>query len=251
MSVERHEEVRRQRAAGPVGCSASRSSCSTEQQRRLALEAKHVALRQRYVALKIDYWHATAAGDDARAELLSGEARKLADDLKTPVGRRPPAPPRRPPRAAPPRVRRYRARPKTITSEGSAHEVHPKWRPDRSGPADWFTGTVYIDGIRNPDDQSAVGCAHVRFTPGARTAWHTHPKGQTLYVTDGIGYVARRGGAVQEIRPGDVVYIEPNEEHWHGATADRFMAHVAIQEADDQGQVVTWLDHVTDQEYGA
>jgi quercetin dioxygenase-like cupin family protein len=122
-----------------------------------------------------------------------------------------------------------------------------------NGPADWFTGTVYIDGIRNPDDQSAVGCAHVRFTPGARTAWHHHPRGQTLYVTDGIGYVARRGAdggsAVQAIRPGDVVYIEPGEEHWHGATADRFMAHVAIQEADETGEVVTWLDHVTDDEY--
>ncbi|SDP68455.1 Cupin domain protein [Pedococcus dokdonensis] len=124
-----------------------------------------------------------------------------------------------------------------------------------TGPADWFTGAVYIDGIRNPDDQSAVGCAHVRFTPGARTAWHHHPKGQTLYVTDGIGYVARRrtgeASEVQEIRPGDVVYIEPGEEHWHGATADRFMAHIAVQEADNSGQVVTWLDHVTDAEYGA
>lgn len=117
------------------------------------------------------------------------------------------------------------------------------------GPQDWFTGTVYIDGIRNPDEQSAVGCAHVRFTPGARTAWHTHPKGQTLYVTDGIGFVARRGSQPQEIRPGDVVYIEPNEEHWHGATRDRFMAHVAIQEADEQGEVVTWDDHVTDEDY--
>ena len=120
-----------------------------------------------------------------------------------------------------------------------------------TGPADWFTGEVYIDGIRNPDDQSAVGCAHVRFTPGARTAWHTHPRGQTLYVTDGIGYVGRRGGAVQEIRPGDVVFIEPNEEHWHGATADRFMAHVAIQEADENGVMVTWGEHVTDEEYAA
>lgn len=124
-----------------------------------------------------------------------------------------------------------------------------------TGPADWFTGTVYIDGIRNPDAQSAVGCAHVRFSPGARTAWHHHPKGQTLYVTDGIGYVARRDAdgstEVQEIRPGDVVYIEPGEEHWHGATPDRFMAHVAIQEADGDGQVVTWLDHVSDTEYGA
>jgi quercetin dioxygenase-like cupin family protein len=117
------------------------------------------------------------------------------------------------------------------------------------GPADWFTGIAHIDGIRNPDDQSAVGCAHVRFAPGARTAWHTHPKGQTLYVTDGIGYVATRADGIREIRPGDVVYIEPGEEHWHGATSDRFMSHVAIQEADTDGQVVTWLDHVTDAEY--
>jgi quercetin dioxygenase-like cupin family protein len=116
------------------------------------------------------------------------------------------------------------------------------------GPQDWFTGDVYIDGIRNPDDQSAVGCAHVRFAPGARTAWHHHPKGQTLYVTDGVGLVATRED-VHEIRPGDVVYIEPNEEHWHGATPGRFMAHVAIQEADDQGQVVTWLDSVADADY--
>jgi len=110
---------------------------------------------------------------------------------------------------------------------------------------------VYLDPIRTPDEQSCVGCAHVRFTPGARTAWHTHPRGQTLYVTDGIGYVGRRDGQVQEIRPGDVVYIEPEEEHWHGATADRFMAHVAIQEADENGRVVTWGDHVTDEEYAA
>jgi quercetin dioxygenase-like cupin family protein len=117
--------------------------------------------------------------------------------------------------------------------------------------AEWcFTGTVFIDGVRSPDEQSAVGCAHVRFAPGARTAWHSHPKGQTLYVTDGIGLVARRGGEAHEIRPGDVVYIEPGEEHWHGATSDRFMAHVAIQEADANGDVVTWLNHVNDQEYG-
>ena len=117
------------------------------------------------------------------------------------------------------------------------------------GPADWFTGAVLIDTIRNPDEQTAIGCAHVRFAPGARTAWHHHPKGQTLYVTDGVGYVARRGGQITEIRPGDVVYIEPGEEHWHGATPDRYMAHIAMQEADDTGQVVTWLDHVTDNEY--
>jgi quercetin dioxygenase-like cupin family protein len=117
------------------------------------------------------------------------------------------------------------------------------------GPEDWFTGTVQIDAIRSPDEQSAVGCAHVRFSPAARTAWHTHPLGQTLYVTDGIGYVATRSDGRQEIRPGDVVYIEPGEEHWHGATAERFMAHVAIQEADAAGQVVTWGHHVTDTEY--
>ena len=131
------------------------------------------------------------------------------------------------------------------------HEVHPKRRSDRCGPG----GLVHRHRLHRrhsqPDAESAVGCAHVRFTPGASTAWHSHPKGQTLYVTDGIGYVGRRRADVKEIRPGDVVYIEPNEEHWHGATADRFMAHVAIQEADARGQVVTWLDHVTDDEYGA
>jgi quercetin dioxygenase-like cupin family protein len=89
------------------------------------------------------------------------------------------------------------------------------------------------------------------FAPGARTAWHSHPKGQTLYVTDGIGLVSYRGGAAIEIRPGDVVYVEPGEEHWHGATPDRFMAHIAMQEANDQGQVVARLQHVTEEEYNA
>lgn len=122
-------------------------------------------------------------------------------------------------------------------------------RSTATGPTDWFTGSVLIDPISDTDEQSVVGCAHVRFTPGARTAWHTHPKGQTLYVTDGEGYVCRRGGTVETIRPGDTIFIEPGEEHWHGATPDRFMAHIAIQQADDQGQVVTWLSHVTDEEY--
>ena len=95
---------------------------------------------------------------------------------------------------------------------------HPKPTPTGKGPADWFTGDVYIDPIRNPDEQSAVGCAHVHFTPGARTAWHRHPIGQTLFVTDGVGLVPARGGQRPGIRPGDVVRIEPGEEHWHGAT---------------------------------
>jgi quercetin dioxygenase-like cupin family protein len=119
------------------------------------------------------------------------------------------------------------------------------------GSADWFTGTVFVDAVQSPGEDSTLSCSHVRFTPGARTAWHTHPKGQTLYVTDGIGCVGTRGGSVQEIRPGDVVVIAPGEEHWHGATPDRFMAHVAVNEADDAGEVVTWLDHVTDEEYAA
>jgi quercetin dioxygenase-like cupin family protein len=124
-------------------------------------------------------------------------------------------------------------------------------RKTAKGSGDGFNGDVYIDDIRTPDSQSAVSCAHVRFAPGSRTAWHHHPKGQTLYVTDGIGYVARRGGQPLRIHPGDSVYIEPDEEHWHGASPVRFMAHVAIQEADDQGRVVTWLEHVTDEEYAA
>src|SRR3978361_700314 len=108
-----------------------------------------------------------------------------------------------------------------------------------TGPHDWFTGTVQIDGIRNPDDLSAIGCAHVRFSPGARTAWHHHPKGQTLYVPEGIGLVATRIGGVQEIRPGDVVYIEPGEEHWHGAKPDRYMANVEMQGASDTREVAS------------
>jgi quercetin dioxygenase-like cupin family protein len=129
-------------------------------------------------------------------------------------------------------------------------KVSKSTRQTSIGPKDWFTGTVYIDPLKDADEQSAIGCAHVRFSPGARTAWHTHPKGQTLYVTDGVGLVARRGGKVEEITPGDVVFIEPGEEHWHGAEPGRFMAHVAIQEADEKGSPVTWLEHVSDEEYG-
>lgn len=122
-------------------------------------------------------------------------------------------------------------------------------RPTTVGDKSKFTGTVFVDAIQSPGAQSTLSCGHVRFTPGARTAWHTHPKGQTLYVTDGVGRVGRRNNVVEEIRPGDVVLFEPNEEHWHGAAPDRFMAHIAIAEADEHGQVVTWSEHVTDEEY--
>lgn len=118
------------------------------------------------------------------------------------------------------------------------------------GPGDWFTGSVFIDPITTPHGVSRLNASLVHFTPGARTAWHTHPNGQTLWVTQGVGLVQRRGGPVEVIRPGDRVFIAPDEEHWHGATAGRFMSHVAMLEVDDQGNSATWGDHVTDDEYG-
>jgi quercetin dioxygenase-like cupin family protein len=120
-----------------------------------------------------------------------------------------------------------------------------------AGPDDWFTGTVYIDPIAEPSPPSRTGAASVHFTPGARTAWHTHPLGQTLYVTEGIGRCQREGEPVEEIRPGDRVFFEPGENHWHGAAPDRFMTHIAIQEADENGSPVTWGEHVTDEQYNA
>jgi quercetin dioxygenase-like cupin family protein len=118
------------------------------------------------------------------------------------------------------------------------------------GPADWFTGDVLIDQVASPAGSSTVAAAAVHFAPGARTAWHTHPRGQTIWVLEGVGLCQRRGGPVEVIRPGDRVFFEPGEDHWHGAAATRFMAHVAIQQADDEGNVVTWGEHVTDEEYG-
>jgi quercetin dioxygenase-like cupin family protein len=119
------------------------------------------------------------------------------------------------------------------------------------GPADWFTGAVYLDQVAAPEGSSRVSASNVHFTPGARTAWHTHPHGQTIYVTEGIGLAQRRGGQVEVIRPGDRVFFEPGEEHWHGAAPNRFMAHIAIVEVDDEGHPATWGEHVTDEEYGA
>ncbi|HTT29945.1 MAG TPA: cupin domain-containing protein [Solirubrobacteraceae bacterium] len=119
------------------------------------------------------------------------------------------------------------------------------------GPADWFTGTVYLDTVATPASPSRVAASSVHFTPGARTAWHTHPFGQTIYVTEGIGRCQRRGGPVEAIGPGDRVYFEPGEHHWHGAAPNRFMTHVAIHEADDSGSTVTWGEHVSEEDYNA
>jgi len=122
--------------------------------------------------------------------------------------------------------------------------------PSNKGPADWFTGTVRIDPLFNPFDAERVQGAQVTFEPGARTAWHTHPLGQTLIVTAGLGRVQREGGPIKEVRPGDVVWFAPNERHWHGASPQNAMTHIALQEVKD-GKVVDWLEHVTDAEYGA
>ena len=117
------------------------------------------------------------------------------------------------------------------------------------GPADWFTGTVYIDTTAAPGQASTLGAAAVHFTPGARTAWHTHPLGQTIWVTEGIGLCQREGGDVEVIRRGDRVFFEPGENHWHGAAPTRLMTHLAMQLADDSGSPVSWGRHVSDEEY--
>lgn len=120
--------------------------------------------------------------------------------------------------------------------------------PSDSGPEDWFTGTVRIDKLFNPADADRVQGALVTFEPGARTAWHAHPLGQTLIVTAGLGRVQLLGGPVQEIRPGDVVCIAPGEKHWHGAGPQTGMTHMAIQEV-KEGKMVDWMEHVTDKDF--
>jgi quercetin dioxygenase-like cupin family protein len=117
------------------------------------------------------------------------------------------------------------------------------------GPAEWFTGDVYIDPVAATTAPSRVQANLVHFMPGARTAWHRHPLGQSLFVTEGIGLCQRRGGPIEVIRAGDRVYIEPDEEHWHGATPDRLMVHLALNEVDDQHVAAQWGDHVSDKEY--
>ena len=114
------------------------------------------------------------------------------------------------------------------------------------GPAEWFTGTVFIDAVAAAAPLSA---AAVHFTPGARTAWHTHPHGQTIWVTEGVGLCQKESGPVEVIRPGDRVFFEPDETHWHGAAPTRFMTHIAIQLADETGSPATWGQHVSEDEY--
>ncbi|WP_395698359.1 cupin domain-containing protein [Methylocella sp.] len=121
-------------------------------------------------------------------------------------------------------------------------------QPSSAGPAEYFTGAVRVDPLFSAPEPARVACALVTFEPGARTAWHTHPLGQTLFVTSGLGRAQREGGPVEEIRPGDVVWFPPGERHWHGAGPTTAMSHVAIQEKLD-GSPVTWLEPVTDEQY--
>ncbi len=121
-------------------------------------------------------------------------------------------------------------------------------RDSVKGPADWFTGTVRIDPMFDAKDPSRVGCASVTFEPGARTAWHTHPLGQHIIITAGLGWVQEEGGPIQEVHPGDVVWFPPGVKHWHGAAPQCAMSHLAVQEAKDGGPV-EWLEHVSDEQY--
>jgi quercetin dioxygenase-like cupin family protein len=121
-------------------------------------------------------------------------------------------------------------------------------RPSQKGPDDWFTGTVRVDPLFQAPDPARVGAGQVTFEPGARTAWHTHPLGQTLIVTAGLGWVQREGGPIEEIRPGDVVWFPPGLKHWHGASPTTAMTHIAIQESLG-GKNVDWLEKVSDDQY--
>jgi quercetin dioxygenase-like cupin family protein len=123
-------------------------------------------------------------------------------------------------------------------------------RPSGKGPAEYFTGMVRVDPLFEAPEPARVRTAHVTFEPGARTAWHTHPLGQTLIVTSGLGWVQREGAPVEEIRPGDVVWFAPGEKHWHGAAATTAMSHIAIQEALN-GSPVDWMEKVSDEQYAS
>lgn len=121
-------------------------------------------------------------------------------------------------------------------------------QPSGKGPAEYFTGTVRIDPLNNPPEPAHVSMALVTFEPGARTAWHTHPLGQTLIVTAGCGWVQREGAQIEDIQPGDVVWFAPGEKHWHGASPTTAMSHIAVQEKLD-GSPVTWMEKVTNEQY--
>jgi quercetin dioxygenase-like cupin family protein len=122
-------------------------------------------------------------------------------------------------------------------------------QPSAKGPADWFTGDVRIDPLMQAPDPAHVTCALVTFEPGARTAWHTHPLGQTLIVVSGCGWTQCWDGSKEEIRAGDVIWCPPGHKHWHGATSTTAMSHIAIQEHAGDGKVVDWLEHVSDAQY--
>lgn len=124
-------------------------------------------------------------------------------------------------------------------------------RPSTRPNPDYFTGSVWFDPVIAAPAPAMLNALVVRFDPGARTAWHTHPKGQTLYVLSGKGLVCRRGGTPQPILPGDTIWFDPDEEHWHGASPDVAMTHLAMQEADDAGSAATWLEQVSDADYTA
>lgn len=139
----------------------------------------------------------------------------------------------------------------TISSERGIEHMEIRrvgTQPSTKGPSEWFTGTVRIDPLFQAPDPALVQGASVTFEPGARTAWHTHPLGQTLVVTGGCGWAQREGGPVEEIRPGDVVWFSPGEKHWHGATPTTAVTHIAIQEKHD-GKVVEWMEHVSEEQY--
>ena len=121
-------------------------------------------------------------------------------------------------------------------------------QPSGKGPSDYFTGVVRIDPLNNPPERARVSMALVTFEPGARTAWHTHPLGQTLIVTSGCGWIQRDGGPIEQIRPGDVIWFAPEEKHWHGGSPTTAMSHIAIQEKLN-GSPVTWMEHVSDDQY--
>lgn len=136
----------------------------------------------------------------------------------------------------------------TPTEDAIMKISHNGSRPSNKGPADWFTGAVRIDMLFQPEAPARTSAATVTFDPGARTAWHTHPLGQTLIVTSGLGWAQCEGGPVEEIRPGDVVWFPPGVRHWHGASASVAMSHIAINEA-LEGKVVEWMEKVSDEQY--